>query len=82
MEWDDTTYTEVQAEEAYYVVDSVIDFDYECVNDFNRTAVEPPDAIDERCNPPDYDATVSPNSANCRGDPYHDSFFEYSEANS
>lgn len=60
----------------------MIDFDYECVNDFNRTAVEPPDAIDERCNPPDYDATVSPNSANCRGDPYHDSFFEYSEANS
>ena len=69
---------EVTIYDTYRAADAV-DFDYECVNSFNRTAVEPPDAIDTRCNPEDYDQTVSPNSANCRGDPYHADFFAYSD---
>lgn len=58
-----------------------VDFDYECVNPFNRTASLPPDAIDVRCNPDDYDETVSPNSAGATGDPYNSDFFSYSSTN-
>ena len=60
---------------------SAVDFDYECVSNFNKTAVEPPDEVDVRCNPEDYDPSISPNSASCSGEPYNDDFFHYSATN-
>ena len=54
-------------------------FDYECEEAFTKSDYVPPTDVDNRCFPAEY--IVSPNSANCTGEPYDDNFFEYSTEN-
>ena len=63
----------------YYVKTRVADtftpvaFDYVCNDDWKREEYLPPDAIDERCFPPEYNPV--PKSSTCSGEPYDDNFF-------
>ena len=58
---------------------NVVDFEYTCERNFNKTDNIPPNEIDNRCFPPEYTAT--PVSDGCTGDPSHEDFFKYSEIN-
>ena len=58
---------------------TVVDFEYTCERNFNKSDNLPPNEIDNRCFPPEY--TAIPVSDQCSGDPAHEDFFEYSTMN-
>ena len=72
-----STIDEMHIETSNYI--SISGFSYSCEPSFNKTAKLPPEKSDDRCFTPEY--IVSPNSANCSGDPYHTDFFHYSKTN-
>ena len=57
----------------------VTDFFYECTDDWTREDYLPPNEFDDRCFTPEY--IVSPNSASCSGEPYHEDFFALDSLN-